>query len=109
MLGGDWYCRISSENLFTVPKPAINKGIGFDLLPETIRAGAVLDNSHLAQRAGIDARPTPDPIMQTEALEWCRRQGLSPQADNVSRHRAARYLIEKGRVDWAWQVLLAEN
>ena len=31
-LGGDWYCKISNENLFKVAKPNIKIGIGIDSL-----------------------------------------------------------------------------
>jgi flavin reductase (DIM6/NTAB) family NADH-FMN oxidoreductase RutF len=32
-LGGDWYCRVTKENLFQVPKPLTTLGIGVDALP----------------------------------------------------------------------------
>src|SRR5688572_18518647 len=32
-LGGDWYCKVDETNLFHVPKPNINIGIGLDALP----------------------------------------------------------------------------
>src|SRR5215217_5608916 len=33
-LGANWYCRVSKENLFEVPKPNVKLGIGFDALPD---------------------------------------------------------------------------
>src|SRR5258708_24073905 len=36
-LGGDWYCRVTPENLFAVEKPNTRLGIGMDALPEPIR------------------------------------------------------------------------
>ncbi|MBD0368219.1 MAG: flavin reductase family protein, partial [Flavisolibacter sp.] len=41
-LGGDWYCRVTKENLFIVPKPNVKLGIGMNALPESIRSSTIL-------------------------------------------------------------------
>ena len=41
-LGGDWYCKVNETNLFTVPKPNTELGIGVDALPESIRNSDIL-------------------------------------------------------------------
>jgi flavin reductase (DIM6/NTAB) family NADH-FMN oxidoreductase RutF len=37
-LGGDWYCKVDETNLFKVPKPNTQLGIGIDALPAGIRS-----------------------------------------------------------------------
>ena len=41
-LGGDWYCKVDETNLFMVPKPNTEMGIGVDALPESIRNSDIL-------------------------------------------------------------------
>ncbi len=41
-LGGDWYARITEENLFKVEKPNTKLGIGFDQLPVGIITNELL-------------------------------------------------------------------
>lgn len=56
-LGGDWYARITEENLFKVEKPNTKLGIGFDQLPEGIINSPLLSNNEKAQLANIDIVP----------------------------------------------------
>jgi flavin reductase (DIM6/NTAB) family NADH-FMN oxidoreductase RutF len=56
-LGGDWYARITEENLFKVEKPNTKLGIGFDQLPEGIMNTTLLTNNEKAQLANIDIVP----------------------------------------------------
>lgn len=41
-LGGDWYCRVTPDNLFRVAKPVKTVGIGVDAIPISIRNSKVL-------------------------------------------------------------------
>jgi len=56
-LGGDWYARITEENLFKVEKPNTKLGIGFDQLPEGVINSPLLTNNEKAQLANIDIVP----------------------------------------------------
>jgi flavin reductase (DIM6/NTAB) family NADH-FMN oxidoreductase RutF len=56
-LGGDWYARITAENLFQVEKPNTKLGIGFDQLPEGIISSKLLTNNEKAQLANINILP----------------------------------------------------
>ena len=56
-LGGDWYARITEENLFKVEKPNTKLGIGFDQLPVAIIASNLLTNNEKAQLANYDILP----------------------------------------------------
>ena len=56
-LGGDWYARITQENLFKLEKPNTNLGIGFDQLPLGIIANDLLSNNEKAQLANYNILP----------------------------------------------------
>lgn len=56
-LGGDWYARITEENLFKVEKPNTKLGIGFDSLPVGIITNELLSNNEKAQLANYDILP----------------------------------------------------
>src|SRR6478609_8361610 len=56
-LGGDWYCKVGRENLFTVPKPNVNLGIGIDSLPEGVRNSKILTGNQLGQLANVHEMP----------------------------------------------------
>jgi len=57
-LGGDWYGRINSENMFEIPKPIRSKGIGFDHLPLFIMESRLFTGNQLARLANVEALPT---------------------------------------------------
>lgn len=56
-LGGDWYARITKENLFKVEKPNTKLGIGFDQLPVGIIASELLSNNEKGQLANYNVLP----------------------------------------------------
>jgi flavin reductase (DIM6/NTAB) family NADH-FMN oxidoreductase RutF len=56
-LGGDWYARITEENLFKVEKPNTKLGIGFDQLPVGIVTNELLTQNEKAQLANYDILP----------------------------------------------------
>jgi hypothetical protein len=56
-LGGDWYARITEENLFKVEKPNTKLGIGFDQLPVGIIASELLSNNEKGQLANHNILP----------------------------------------------------
>ncbi|MBD0299960.1 MAG: flavin reductase, partial [Nitrososphaera sp.] len=68
-LGGDWYCRVTKENLFIVPKPNVKLGIGMDALPESIRSSTILTGNHLGQLANVHEQPVIDPSFEDEHLK----------------------------------------
>lgn len=109
-LGGDWYCHVSKENLFKVPKPNVQLGIGFDALPESIRYSKILSGNHLGQLANVHEMPVVQPSFDDEHLKNII-QYFSVDPDEMERelHQYAAKLLENGKVDEAWQVLLAIN
>jgi flavin reductase (DIM6/NTAB) family NADH-FMN oxidoreductase RutF len=109
-LGGDWYCHVSKENLFKVPKPNVKLGIGFDALPESIRQSKILTGNQLGQLANVHEMPVVHPSFDDEHLKNII-QYFSINPDEMERelHKYAARLLEEGKVDEAWQVLLTED
>lgn len=64
-LGGDWYARITKENLFKVEKPNTKLGIGFDQLPKGILTSTLLTNNEKAQLANTEVIPSNDLLNKT--------------------------------------------
>lgn len=109
-LGGNWYCRVTKESLFEVPKPLRNLGIGVDALPEHIRFSDILTGNHLGRLANVEQLP----VLTDE-----NRLSLDPNIkaiwdqsqDNVLLRRKllqihAAKLLDEGELTIAWQVLL---
>jgi flavin reductase (DIM6/NTAB) family NADH-FMN oxidoreductase RutF len=108
-LGADWYARISPANLFKVSKQSTQLGIGFDALPEIIKNSDVLTGNHLAQLANVSAIPQRNKKFKDERLEAILHYFKS---GNNLRHRIHTYvkeLIDEGRIEDAWQVLLSSS
>jgi flavin reductase (DIM6/NTAB) family NADH-FMN oxidoreductase RutF len=107
-LGGDWYCHVSKENLFKVPKPNIQLGIGFDALPSGIRYSKYLTGNHLGQLANVHEMPVVQPSYEDEHLNNIIQYfSVNPEDMEKELHQYAARLLDGGKVDEAWQVLLA--
>jgi flavin reductase (DIM6/NTAB) family NADH-FMN oxidoreductase RutF len=107
-LGGNWYARISEENLFEVEKPNTELGIGFDQLPAGIRNSKILTGNHLGQLANVHEVPEINPAFDDEKLKNIF-QYFSTDPFEMERelHTFAAQLLDEGKVSEAWQVLLA--
>jgi flavin reductase (DIM6/NTAB) family NADH-FMN oxidoreductase RutF len=109
-LGGDWYCKISDENLFIVAKPNIKIGIGVDALPEAIRTSKILTGNHLGQLANVNELPVIDAAFENERLKQIVQYfNLDPQEMETETHKLAASLLNVGDNNAAWQVLLAND
>lgn len=107
-LGGDWYARINGDNLFEVEKPDILAGIGIDNLPESIKHSNILTGNHLGQLANVHELPVVDPSYEDEKLKNIFQYfSLNPEEMENELHLYAAALLNKGKVNEAWQVLLA--
>ncbi|MFM2387012.1 MAG: hypothetical protein RL660_1769 [Bacteroidota bacterium] len=89
-MGKDYYCRANGEAVFEVPKPNMQLGIGVDALPKYIRESAVLTGNNLGLLGNSSAVPTID--------ETFNGLDISEQS--------AKALLDEGKVEEAWQVLL---
>lgn len=107
-LGGDWYCRVNSSNLFKVAKPNTELGIGIDALPESIRNSKILTGNHLGQLANVHAEPLIDPAFEDDRLRnIIGYYAISPAEMEKELHLYAAALLNENKVAEAWQVLLA--
>lgn len=103
-MGGDWYCKAESQNIFKVEKPIKNKGIGFDQLPDIIRKSNILTGNDLAILANVEKIPTLDRLK--EELPDFEATDFGRLTEN-DRHQKAHELLRKYKVNEAWFILLA--
>ncbi len=68
-LGGNWYVKVSADNLFEVEKPNTELGIGFDNLPASLKTSKILTGHHLGQLANVHESPVIDPAFEDEKLK----------------------------------------
>ena len=107
-LGADWYCRVSPENLFQVPKPNVQLGIGFDALPESIRHSKILNGNQLGMLANVHEMPVVEPSFDDEHLKNIIQYfSINPADMEKENHLYAAKLLNENKVHEAWQVLLA--
>jgi flavin reductase (DIM6/NTAB) family NADH-FMN oxidoreductase RutF len=107
-LGGDWYCRVNEQSLFVVEKPNRNIGIGIDALPESIRHSKILTGNHLGQLGNVHQLPFIDPSFDDEHLKnIVQYYSINPTEMEREILYYAAALLDKGKVDAAWQVLLS--
>jgi len=107
-LGGNWYARINRDNLFEVEKPNTLLGIGIDNLPESIRKSNILTGNHLGQLANVHELAVIDPSFEDEKLKNIfQYYSLNPIEMENELHLYAANLLNEGKVNEAWQVLLA--
>lgn len=96
-MGGNWYCRANGDALFEVEKPLVKKGIGVDQLPEPIKNSHILTGNHLGKLANVEALPTPDSLKE-----------ISIKVNQENTHQQAAALLDEGKLQEAWKVLLAD-
>ncbi len=106
-LGGDWYCRVDESNLFLVEKPNIKTGIGIDNLPESVRQSRVFTGNHLGKLANVHQQPVADPSFNDEQVKnIVQYYSLNPDEMEFELYRYACKLLDEGKVEAAWQVVL---
>ncbi|MBS4044143.1 MAG: flavin reductase family protein [Chitinophagaceae bacterium] len=106
-LGGDWYCKTNEANLFQVPKPNINVGIGVDALPISIKQSKILSGNDLGMLANVNEMPLIDASFEDEKLKHIvQYYSVNPSSMEVEIHQYAKELLAKGKMNEAWQVLL---
>jgi len=107
-LGGNWYVKVSADNLFEVEKPNTELGIGFDNLPASLKTSKILSGHHLGQLANVHESPVIDPAFEDEKLKNIFQYfSIDPVEMEKELHFYAAELLNKGKVSEAWQVLLA--
>ena len=106
-LGGDWYTRVTNDTLFKVQKPNVHLGIGIDSLPDAIRNSQYLTGNDLGKLANVESIPD---ILATfedyQLRQIVQYYSINPEDMEKEIHRYAHELLEMGKVEEAWQVLL---
>jgi flavin reductase (DIM6/NTAB) family NADH-FMN oxidoreductase RutF len=107
-LGGDWYSKVDETNLFMVPKPNTELGIGVDALPESIRNSDILSGNDLGHLANVREMPLIEPSFDdTHLKNIIQYYSMNPDEMEKELHLYAKKLLAEGKVKEAWQVLLA--
>lgn len=107
-MNGDFYARAHGDAVFTVPKPNIEKGIGFDNLPASILNSDILSGNDLGMLANVAILPSIDPGFDDDKLrQIIQYYAISPEEMERELHLYAKQLLAGGKVSAAWQVLLA--
>ncbi|GAB2692192.1 flavin reductase family protein [Mucilaginibacter koreensis] len=96
-LGGDWYCRVTQDNLFKVARPVIS--IGVDGLPQQIRNSDVLTGNDLGMLGNVKQPPIADAIQAFS--EGAEASALLKQKDVMAWHSYIKQLLLAGRVEEA--------
>jgi flavin reductase (DIM6/NTAB) family NADH-FMN oxidoreductase RutF len=109
-LGEDWYCRVTKDNLFKVPKPLSNLGIGVDALPKAVRNSLVLTGNDLGMLGNVAALPSDEDIDDVIKLAEVKDVLDATIGDPINRtrelHELAKDLLKEGKVDVALKVVL---
>lgn len=107
-LGGDWYCKVSADNLFKVAKPNTALGIGIDALPDSIKNSPILTGNHLGQLGNVHELPMIDPSFHDDRLKnIIQYYSINPNEMEQELHRYAAELLQQEKVLEAWQILLS--
>lgn len=107
-MGGDYYCRASGPAVFEVGKPNTKLGIGMDALPPAIRNSRVLNGNHLGMLANVHEFPEINPGFYDQRLrDIVQYFSINPGEMEEELHHYAKLLLDEGKVQEAWQVLLA--
>lgn len=109
-LGGDWYSKVDASNLFMVAKPNAQLGIGIDALPESIRNSTILTGNNLGQLGNVHEYPSVNATYEDERLKNIIQYfSVNPDEMDKELHKYAKELLDAGKVNEAWQVLLADS
>jgi len=109
-LGGNWYTRANASTIFEAEKPNTQIGIGVDTLPENIRDSKILTGNNLGQLANVNETPFVDPAFEDDRLKNIfLYYSTDPEEMEKELHILAKEFLDNGKVNEAWQVLLALN
>jgi len=111
-LGGDWYCRVTPENLFKVAKPLTTLGIGIDALPKGVRNSYVLTGNDLGMLGNLESMPSDEEIDNVRSHPLVKEVFDATIGDGNNRqrelHELAKEMLAQGNIEDALKVLLLE-
>jgi len=61
-MGGDFYCKAFGENIFSVEKPLLKKGIGYDQIPVFIKQSSIYTANNLGKFGNIESIPSKESV-----------------------------------------------
>ena len=93
-LGGNWYGKVTQNNIFELKKPIGKIGMGFDNLPNEIRESSILSANDLAILAS------------SENIPLKNKFALRENKTLKEKHILAKELLSQGKSEEAWQILL---
>lgn len=109
-LGGDWYCRVGADNLFSVAKPIAQLGMGMDALPSAIKSSTILTANNLAALANEENMPSAEAVeaieSQADVKEVLDATIGDPNTRNIQLQILAKSYLDRGEVVAAWKILL---
>ncbi|EOZ96912.1 Nitrilotriacetate monooxygenase component B [Indibacter alkaliphilus LW1] len=109
-MGGDWYCRANGDALFEIPKPIRNKGIGVDVIPESIKNSMVLTGNNLGRLGNVESIPSDSDVSEygkTPVIqELLQRFKNDYEGLEFHLHQMAQEKLLEGEVEEAWKILL---
>lgn len=110
-LGGDWYCRVTSDNLFKIAKPIdyAGIGIGVDAFPKEVKNSNVLTGNNLGLLALVKTLPSDEEVetfSKTDEMKELLDATIDSHTRIIRLHLKAKHLLDNGRVMDAWKVLL---
>ena len=111
-MGGNWYCRADDQSMFEITKPIVTKGIGFDKVPEDIRASEILSANDLGQLAGIENLPDETEVNEYKLTELADLfVSLEDEQVKLEKelHLRAKDLLKENKLEEAWKTLLSFN
>ena len=107
-MGFDYYCRASGNAVFEVAKPNTQLGIGIDQLPVSLRNSNILSGNNLGMLANVHDMPVIDPAFTDDRVKQIvQYYSISPEEMEKELQLYARDLLNMGKVNEAWQVLLS--
>ena len=101
--GGSYYSR-ARDSFFEIPKPIINKGIGIDALPESVRNSEILTGNDLGQLGNVEHLPD-----QEDVDKFLQDNPRFMTAEINEKHKFAQDFLAGNDVESAWKVILGES
>ena len=78
-------------------------------MPESIRNSKILSGNNLGQLANVHEMPFIDPAFDDDKLKnIIQYYSINPDDMDIELHRYAKELLDAGKVNEAWQILLAD-
>jgi flavin reductase (DIM6/NTAB) family NADH-FMN oxidoreductase RutF len=109
-LGGDWYCRVTDDNLFKVAKPLAKLGIGVDRLPHSVRFSKVLTGNDLGMLGNVEFLPSDEEIDLISTNAEVKEVLDATIGDTTNRerelHELAKKFLNSGDIELALKIVL---